>query len=529
MPPKKKTSTQWIADHKAAWIGVLAAVVAAGIGLIKYSGTSAPVNSIAGTNNRQVAVTANQTGKTVKVETTETDKKPKKLTDKEKKALAKCEATIARCQADGAGSFQELALACHQVQHGQLYRENSSSEAAFFKTKFGFSRSHSLRLAQMGKLIDRVSPTGDTVQLLASDAHIRHLLSLEPEQQDAVVTKALAWGKLANLVAYPAKLLAAARTYLNPPKEAVEKPESASAKLAAECHEAVACVNAMLPKGGDKRVKSAITDLMAKLNKKMAVRRSTGIAWTQATWNPLHGCTRASMGCDNCYAAKLTATRLADVYPGLAVKKTVDGKTTYQFTGKIQLVPHDLADPLHDKISKRYFVNSMSDLFHKNVPDAYIEAVFDVMEKASWHTFQVLTKRPERMAEFTQKRYADKDPAANIWLGTSTENQAAYDDRMPHLKATKAAIRWLSVEPMLGPIKFGSMKDIDWVVVGGESGSDRQMNKEWATGIRDACKKDEVPFFFKQWGDFNEQGKKKAKKGGDAKLDGKIHHNYPKV
>jgi protein gp37 len=235
------------------------------------------------------------------------------------------------------------------------------------------------------------------------------------------------------------------------------------------------------------------------------------------------------MGCDNCYAAKLTATRLADVYPGLAVKKTVDGKTTYQFTGKIQLVPHDLADPLHDKISKRYFVNSMSDLFHKNVPDAYIEAVFDVMEKASWHTFQVLTKRPERMAEFTQKRYADKDPAANIWLGTSTENQAAYDDRMPHLKATKAAIRWLSVEPMLGPIKFGSMKDIDWVVVGGESGSDRQMKKEWATGIRDACKKDEVPFFFKQWGDFNEQGKKKAKKGGDAKLDGKIHHNYPKV
>jgi len=126
---------------------------------------------------------------------------------------------------------------------------------------------------------------------------------------------------------------------------------------------------------------------------------------------PLEGCTRASTGCDKCYAAKRCATRLADVFPGLAVVKVGrDGKKTYSFTGKIQLLPERLAEPLLDRIPKKIFVNSMSDLFHKDVAEEYIEAVFDVMEKASWHIFQVLTKRPERMASFTQKRYADRKP-----------------------------------------------------------------------------------------------------------------------
>ena len=119
----------------------------------------------------------------------------------------------------------------------------------------------------------------------------------------------------------------------------------------------------------------------------------------------------------------------------------------------------------------------MADLFHKNVPDHFISEVFAVMEKATWHQFQVLTKRPERMATFTQKRYKDRKPPVNIWLGTSTEDQEAFDERYPHLKDTKTAVRWLSIEPMLGPIKFSDTEGLDWVVVGGETGSDRRMQK----------------------------------------------------
>jgi protein gp37 len=223
---------------------------------------------------------------------------------------------------------------------------------------------------------------------------------------------------------------------------------------------------------------------------------------------------------------------LADVYPGLAVKKTTAaGTITYAFTGKIQLAPEELAEPLLDPVPKMYFVNSMSDLFHVGVPDEFINDVFTVMELAHWHTFQVLTKRTERMAPYTQKRYADKAPPNNIWLGTSTENQASFDERMPHLRNTKAAVRWLSVEPLLGPIDFGSMEGIAWVVVGGESGPNaRPMAKVWATDIRVACKTAGVPFFFKQWGAFDEQGHKakKIKHSGPATLDGVVHHEYPK-
>jgi protein gp37 len=195
------------------------------------------------------------------------------------------------------------------------------------------------------------------------------------------------------------------------------------------------------------------------------------------------------------------------------------------------LLPEKLAEPLQDKQPKRWFVNSMSDLFHKGVREEFISEVFAVMEKASWHQFQVLTKRPERMAAFTQKRYKDRQPPANIWLGTSTEDQKALDERYPHLKDTKAAVRWLSIEPMLGRINFSGTEGIDWVVVGGESGSDRRMQKTWAIEIRDQCAKARVPFFFKQWGDTDEDGKrlKRAKKDGlipKATLDGVVHNDY---
>ena len=452
---------------------------------------------------------------------------PHELTGPQKNRLAEYEAIIQSCQTDRAEDFQKLAVACYQIQEEELY-EGHRSVAAYFKAKFGFSRTNVFRLAKMGRLIKREAPYGASIGLLGSDAHLRPLLYLEDAQQDAVLKKARDWAKMATLVDYPAKLLTAAKAFLYPPARAGEPKDTVQARLVAKFQEVVDDAKSELPENAGQDVLKVFEKLTTTVTAMGAVRRYTGIAWTDATWNPLHGCTRASRGCDNCYAAKLTATRLADVYPGLAVKKTsAEGKTTYSFTGKMQLVPQDLADPLHDQIPKMYFVNSMSDLFHRDVPEAFIDDVFSVMEMAHWHRFQVLTKRPERMAEYTQKRYANKKPFANIWLGTSTEDQAAYDERRPHLKKTKAAVRWLSAEPLLGPIKFGSMADLDWIVVGGESGSDRRMQKSWATDIRDDCEKAKVPYFFKQWGDFNELGKKEREKSDAVTLDGVVHDAFP--
>ena len=151
------------------------------------------------------------------------------------------------------------------------------------------------------------------------------------------------------------------------------------------------------------------------------------------------------------------------------------------------------------------------------MPEEFIVAVFTTMELAHWPTFQILTKRPEQMAVFTQQRHADKAPPKNIWLGTCTEDQVAYDERRPHLLATKAAGRGLSVEPLLGPINFGSMDGLDWIVVGGEPGPGaRPVAKEWATGIRNDSQQAGVPFFFKQWGAFNAVARKLARKSSPS-------------
>ena len=452
-----------------------------------------------------------------------------KLTPEQKKALAQCKSAIRSYCAGQTEDFHKLVAACYVVQRDVLYCEHGT-EAAFFKAEFGFSRSHSLRLASMGRLIDRVSPTGDTVKVLASDAHLRPLLKLDENQQDAVIAQALAWMKMANLANCPAKLVGTARTFLNPPKGPREQKTSTKAKLVGRFKEVVAEAKSKLPAGLGAHIATAIQHLDCQVKEMSeSILSTTGISWTDATWNPLHGCSRASKGCDNCYAAKVTATRLTGLYPGLAVKKkTTSGKTTYAFTGKIQMVPQDLAEPLNDCTPKRYFVNSMSDLFHQDVPEEFIDAVFTVMEAAHWHVFQVLTKRPERMAVFTQKRYTDKAPPVNIWLGTSTEDQSAYDARMPHLKNAKAAVRWLSCEPLLGPIQFGDTDSLSWVVVGGESGAGaRKMTKEWASGIRDTCKSANVPFFFKQWGAYNEAGKKEREKNNTPTMDGVDHKQYP--
>jgi protein gp37 len=171
----------------------------------------------------------------------------------------------------------------------------------------------------------------------------------------------------------------------------------------------------------------------------------------------------------------------------------------------------------------------MSDLFHKNVPEDFVEAVFKVMEKAHWHQFQVLTKRPERMAEFSRNYFKRREPPPHIWLGTSTENQEAFNQRIGHLRKTKAAVRWLSCEPLVGPIRFDSPDGIDWVVVGGESDSDRRMEKQWATSLRDQCGRAKIPYFFKQWGSYDEDGNGPQREIHDPppSLEGKIHHEFP--
>lgn len=290
-------------------------------------------------------------------------------------------------------------------------------------------------------------------------------------------------------------------------------------------------VTRKVPAGAPEEIHKLFGQIAARASALGKPRSSTGIAWTSATWNPLQGCAHVSAGCDRCYAAKLIATRMADLYPGLATGKPGANGVRYRFNNKIVLLPEDLGQPLQDRTPRRYFVNSMSDLFHKNVPDDFIEAVFQVMEKAHWHVFQVLTKRPERMASFSQKYLKHKEPSSNIWLGTSAENQEAFDKRIPHLRKTKAAVRWLSCEPLLGPIRFDAADAIDWVVVGGESDSGRRMEKPWATQLRDQCAESGIPYFFKQWGSFDEEGNGPQKESHDPppNLDGKIHHAFPET
>jgi protein gp37 len=295
----------------------------------------------------------------------------------------------------------------------------------------------------------------------------------------------------------------------------------------------------------------------------------TKIEWTDATWNPVRGCTRVSAGCVNCYAQSVAARFSGPgmPYEGLA-ERTSRGA---RWTGKVALVEAALTIPLRWKRPRRIFVNSMSDLFHEAVPDAYIDRVFAVMALAPQHIFQVLTKRPERMREYVsqfneasleetdewrevsyrldcdddpegsaawhaqtgrlqeaydqvRQSFSDNKPLPNVHLGVSVEDQASADERIPHLLATPAAVRFLSCEPLLGPVnlrwakwvdyksrfvrgettyQYDGVKGLHWVIVGGESGRDaRPMYPDWARSLRDQCAEAEVPFFFKQWGEW---------------------------
>lgn len=215
----------------------------------------------------------------------------------------------------------------------------------------------------------------------------------------------------------------------------------------------------------------------------------SSIEWTEQTWNPVTGCTKVSPGCKFCYAEKFAA-RLQSM-----------GVENYRNGFKLTLHPHMLDKPLEWKKPSVIFVNSMSDLFHKDVPDEFIIAVFKTMNKAHWHQFQVLTKRPERVLELNKQL----NWTPNIWMGTSVEN-ADYMDRVDMLRKTSAKIKFLSLEPLLGALPNMNLKKIDWVIVGGESGfKARPMKLEWVLDIQEQCQEADVPFFFKQWGGKNKK------------------------
>jgi protein gp37 len=219
----------------------------------------------------------------------------------------------------------------------------------------------------------------------------------------------------------------------------------------------------------------------------MANRSS--IEWTEATWNPITGCTKVSPGCKNCYAERM------------ALRLQAMGHSNYANGFKLTTHEQMLELPLTWKKPQMIFVNSMSDLFHEDVPLEFIDRVMDVMRRASWHQFQVLTKRSARLLELdAQIEWPD-----NVWTGVSVESRS-YAFRIDHLRGTGAHIRFLSLEPLLGPLPDLDLRRIDWVIVGGESGPGaRPMKEEWAVDIRDQCLRAGIPFFFKQWGGVNKK------------------------
>jgi len=231
---------------------------------------------------------------------------------------------------------------------------------------------------------------------------------------------------------------------------------------------------------------------------------NSSIEWTDATWNPVTGCTKISPGCKNCYAERL-ALRLREM-----------GSARYENGFRLTLHPDALHLPLRWTKPKMIFVNSMSDLFHDSVPEDYIQQVFEVMVKAHWHKFQILTKRADRLS-----RIAQRLPwPAHIWQGVSVENQT-YVKRVALLRQVPATVRFLSIEPLLGPIPNLPLEDIHWVIVGGESGpGHRPIRTEWVRDIRKQCVSANVPFFFKQWGG-------RTPKSGGRKLDGRFWDQMP--
>lgn len=233
------------------------------------------------------------------------------------------------------------------------------------------------------------------------------------------------------------------------------------------------------------------------------------IEWTDATWNPVRGCTKISPGCKHCYAETF-----AERFRGISGHP-------YEQGFDLRLVPDKVEEPLRWRMPKMIFVNSMSDLFQAGVPDDFIVRVAEVMEKASWHTFQVLTKRSKRMSVLLGTKLAFAANLKHIWWGVSVEDKKHGLPRIDDLREAPAAVRFLSVEPLLERLGTFSLKGIGWVIVGGESGHGaRPMEKTWVLEIRDQCHHAEVPFFFKQWG-----GVRKSEAGRE--LQGRTYDEFP--
>ena len=230
----------------------------------------------------------------------------------------------------------------------------------------------------------------------------------------------------------------------------------------------------------------------------------SAIEWTGSTWNPSTGCDAISPGCENCYAERMS------------YRLKAMGQRKYQNGFKVTLHPDTLELPLHWKKPQRIFVNSMSDLFHHDIPEEYIQKVFATMGKAHWHQFQVLTKRSGRLLALSERL----PWPSNVWMGVSVEN-ALYKTRIDHLRRTGAKVKFLSLEPLIEDLGEIRLNDIDWVIVGGESGPGaRPMREEWVDDIRQQCQKSSVPFFFKQWGGVQ-------KKRAGRKLNGRIYDAMP--
>jgi protein gp37 len=249
------------------------------------------------------------------------------------------------------------------------------------------------------------------------------------------------------------------------------------------------------------------------------------IEWTDATWNPVTGCTKVSPGCKHCYAEKF-----AERFRGVAGHP-------YEQGFDLKLWPARLALPLQWASPRMIFVNSMSDLFHEQVPDEFIERVFATMEAASQHTFQVLTKRSKRLLQWTTPRYATAHTAAkrlwprNVWIGVSVENDE-YLSRLEDLQSVPAFTRFASIEPLLGPVELTRMAlhGIHWIIVGGESGPGaRPMKPDWARRVQADCEAAGVAFFFKQWGAFDAAGKRVGKKAAGRQLDGRTWDEMPQT
>ncbi len=235
---------------------------------------------------------------------------------------------------------------------------------------------------------------------------------------------------------------------------------------------------------------------------------ATTIEWTDATWNPVTGCTKISPGCDHCYAE-----RFSERFRGT---RGHPFETGFDLT----LRPERLEQPLRWCQPRMIFVNSMSDLFHKEIPRAFVSKVFDTMEQAHWHTFQVLTKRSSLLRNFLRQRYGDRRGPAHMWFGVSVED-GSKSSRVRHLRDAPAGVRFLSIEPLIGPIGTIDLTGIDWVIVGGESGPGaRPMRVDWARSIRDQCEASGVAFFFKQWGGLRP-------KSGGRELDGREWNQFP--